>query len=270
MSQPVESITSAANPRIKALATLRRKGASADDSRILIDGHREITRAAQAGLAMQELYLCRALLHGDDHATLVNELQTRGVWIIDVPEHVFEKIRYGDRAGGLVAVAQRPHRTLADLRLSAAPLLAIVEHVGKPGNLGAILRSADGAGVEAVLVVDSAIDVYGPNVIRAGVATIFRIPVVELTAADAAAFLATNSIQIVAASPDGRTDYTQLDYRRPTAFVFGAEDRGLSAAWTGQNITAARIPMKGIGDSLNVSTTAALFFYEAVRQRAAR
>ncbi|MBI5764123.1 MAG: hypothetical protein HZA51_11415 [Planctomycetes bacterium] len=396
MSQRIESITSAANPRIKALASLRRKGSSADDPRILIDGLREITRAAQAGLAIGELYVCRALLAGEEVDAVAGELSSHGTRIIDVPEHVFEKFRYGDRTGGLVAVAERPSKTLADLashrletgatrgdrletgatrgdrletgatrgdrletgatrgdrletgatrddrletgatrvdrletgatrgdrletgatrgdrletgatrddrletgatrgdrletgatrgdrletgatrvdRLetgATAPLIAVVEQVGKPGNLGAILRSADGAGVEAVLAVDSAIDVYGPNVIRASVATVFRIPVVEVSAAEAMAYLKERRFQVVAATPEGGADFTTIDYRGPTAFVFGAEDRGLSRAWTGSDVIAARIPMRGIGDSLNVSITAALFFYEAVRQRAAR
>ncbi len=286
MSQRIESITSAANPRVKALASLRRKGSSTGDPRILIDGLREISRASQAGLAIDELYICRALLAGDEVDAMSRELSSRGTRIIEVPEHVFEKFRYGDRTGGLVAVAKRPTRTLADLashrletgatghdRLetkATAPLIAVVEEVGKPGNLGAILRSADGAGVEAVLAVESAIDVYGPNVIRASVATVFRIPVVELSAADAMAYLKGQQFQIVAATPEGGSDYSTLDFRGPTAFVFGAEDRGLSKAWTGPDIKAARIPMRGIGDSLNVSITAALFFYEAVRQRSAR
>lgn len=276
MSQRIESITSAANPRVKALASLRRKGSSTEDPRILIDGLREISRASQAGLAIDELYCCRALLDGGEADALMKELSSHGSRIIEVPEHVFEKFRYGDRTGGLVAVAARPSRTVVDLanhRLESgatAPLIAVVEQVGKPGNLGAILRSADGAGVEAVLAVESAIDVYGPNVIRASVATVFRIPVVELSAADAMAYLKEQRFQIVAATPEGKMDYTSIDYRGPTAFVFGAEDQGLTKAWTGPDVKAARIPMRGIGDSLNVSITAALFFYEAVRQRSAR
>ena len=261
-----ELITSSQNPRIKALAVLRRKGAGSGDTRILIDGSREISRALQAGLAIEELYHCTALLE-ENSGTLLNDAASRGAQMIEVPDGVFEKIRYGDRTSGLVAVAQRPHKKLVDLKLSAAPLIAVMEHVGKPGNLGAILRSADGAGVEAVLVVESEIDVYGPNVIRASIGTIFSVPVMVLTTEEALTFLNERKIQIVAASPDGVTDYTEINYRMPTAFVLGAEDRGLSSKWRTEQVRRVKIPMRGIADSLNVSTAAALLFYEAVRQR---
>jgi len=264
-----ETLSSPANPRIKALAALRRKGASADDSRILIDGIREIDRARRAGLAISELYYCPPCMDSGEPAALVEACRAGGIETIEVSEPVFERIRYGDRTGGLVAVAPRPRRTLADLKLSENPLIAVVERVGKPGNLGAIVRSADAAGIEAVFVVDSAIDVYGPNVIRASVAAVFHLPLIELPAAEAIDFCRSRGLQIVAATPDARTDYTQCDYRSPTAFVFGAEDAGLSDAWRGAAVRLARVPMLGLGDSLNVSITAALFFYEARRQRGA-
>lgn len=263
-----ETITSLQNPRIKALVALRRKGMSADDSRILIDGLRETERARRAGLAISELYFCPPRVDTQEAAELVEACRAGGVETVEVSEPVFEKIRYGDRTGGLVAVAPRPRRTLVDLKLSEKPLIAVVERVGKPGNLGAIVRSADAAGIEAVLVVDSAIDVFGPNVIRASVAAIFHVPLVELLAAEAVAFLRQQGIQIIAASPEARRAYTGHDYRTPTAFVFGAEDAGLSDAWRAVGVESARVPMAGLGDSLNVSITAALFFYEARRQRA--
>ena len=265
-----EFLASVQNPRVKALVALRRKGLNANDPRILIDGVREISRARQAGLAIDELYLCRALLDPQITPARLSELEDAGTRLFEVTEPVFEKIRYGDRTGGLVAVAKRPFRTLADLKLSACPLVAVVETLGKPGNLGAIVRSADGAGVEAVLVADSVIDVYGPNVIRASIGTIFSVPVIELTAAAAIEWLQSRGIQLVAASPEAETPYTHVDYRKPTAVVFGAEDRGLGDAWRRAGVMAAKVPMRGIADSLNVATTAALFFYEAVRQRAGK
>lgn len=263
-------INSVQNPRIKALAMLRRKGSNSADPRILIDGVREIDRARKAGLGIEELYFCQNLLGAEVTPERLSEFEAAGTQLIEVTEPVFEKIRYGDRTGGLVAVARRPHRTLADVKLTACPLIAVVEGVGKPGNLGAILRSADGAGVEAVLVADSMIDIYGPNVIRASIGTIFSIPVIELSADATLAYLRKTGLQIVSASPEGPTPHTDLDYRRPTAFVFGSEDQGLSNAWAAADILTAKVPMRGIADSLNVATTAALFFYEAVRQRTRR
>lgn len=256
-------ISSPQNPRIKELASLRRKREV--DSPILIDGVREISRAAGAGLKLVEVFYCPALLTDEMPSDQLQKLKGPQTEFIEVTEPVFEKIRYGDRTGGIVAIALRPHRTLAELMLSPNPLIAVVEQIGKPGNLGGMLRSADGAGVEAILVVDSAIDIYGPNVIRASVAAVFRIPVVELTVEDARRFLSERGMQAIAASPAGESDYTSFDYRKATAFIFGAEDRGLSDRWAG--LQTARVPMRGLGDSLNVSTTAAVFFYEALRQR---
>ena len=261
-----ERITSTANPLIKSLAVLRRRGRRSGDDRILIDGVREIERAVEAGVKIEELLYCQALLDGDATA-ICNRFTIGGGNMIEVNEPVFEKIRYGDRTGGLVAVAQRPGRQLSDFKLGERPLLAVIERVGKPGNLGAILRSADGAGLNGVLVVEPDIDIYGPNVIRASVSTVFSIPVVEVTLEQAMEFIKKGGLQIVAASPAGQTPYTQIDLRRPTAMVFGAEDQGLSAAWAENGAIMAKVPMRGLADSLNVSTTAALFFYEALRQR---
>ena len=265
-SESIESsmafaISSSSNPRIKALAELRRKGVRADPTRVLIDGVRELERATHAGAHVEAVYYCTAFLPDQCLPRLLKGAQAE---VTEVTEGVFEKIRYGDRTGGIVAVAVRPQRTLQDIPVKAS-LLAVVEGIGKPGNLGGILRSADGAGVEALLVADSPIDVYGPNVIRASVAAVFRLPVVESTAGETREYLNQGGFQIVAASPQGQSVYTEFDFRGPTAFVFGAEDKGLSSQW--RDVRAARVPMQGMGDSLNVSTTAALFFYEALRQR---
>jgi TrmH family RNA methyltransferase len=262
-----EAIISPANPRIKALVALRRKGAASGDPRILIDGLREIERALRAGLAISELYVCPGSMDRPAAADLLGACRAAGVEMVEVSEPVFEKIRYGDRTGGLVAVAPRPRRRLEELALSPAPLVAVVENIGKPGNLGGILRSADGAGVEAVVVIDPAIDIYGPNVIRASVSTVFSVPVVPAARDEAVAWLRGLGAQVVAASPDGSRDYATVDYRGPTALVFGSEDRGLSGGWRGGAVIAARVPMLGISDSLNVAATAAILFYEARRQR---
>jgi TrmH family RNA methyltransferase len=245
---------------------LRRRGRRSGDDRVLIDGVREIGRAIQAGVKVTELLYCQAMMDGQASA-LCNEFTLGGGNMIEVSEPVFEKIRYGDRTCGVVAIADRPGRLLSDLKLGERPLLAVIERVGKPGNLGAILRSADGAGVNGVLVVEPEIDIYGPNVIRASVSTVFSIPVVEVSLVEAIDFIRKGGLQIVAASPEGAKLYTEVDLRRPTAIVFGAEDQGLSAAWAENQAIMAKVPMRGLADSLNVSTTAALFFYEAFRQR---
>ena len=262
-----ELITSTGNPRVKEALRLRGKRGRAEGEHILIDGVREIGRAVEAGVGIDEVFFCGAILAGDDAAALLKEIASGGARVTQVSESVFDKIRYGDRTGGLVAVAQRPKRTLNDLRLSTNPLIAVLEGLEKPGNLGAIVRTADAAGVEAILVVDPDTDLYGPNVIRASIGTIFCLPVVEAEVTAAMAWIQEQKLAMIAATPDGATAYTNVDFSGPVAIVFGSEAEGLSAAWRNLDPTRASVPMRGRADSLNVATTAALFFYEALRQR---
>lgn len=263
-----EIITSTGNPRVKEALRLRGKRGRAEGEHILIDGVREIGRAVNARVVIDEIFFCDAILEGKDGVTLLKRIDAGGTRATSVSEAVFDKIRYGDRTGGLVAVAQRPKRALDDLRLSSNPFIAVVESLEKPGNLGAIVRTADAAGVEAVIVVDPETDLYGPNVIRASLGTIFCVPVVEADAGTAIEWLQKHKLAIVTATPDGGTVYTEVDFRGPVAMVFGSEAGGLSGVWRTLDVTRASVPMRGQADSLNVATTAALFFYEALRQRA--
>ncbi len=188
----------------------------------------------------------------------------------EVSEPVLVRIAFGDRTDGIVAVIRMPRPTLSDIRLPSAPaagLIAVVEGVEKPGNLGAILRSADGAGLDAIIAADPRTDLANPNVIRASLGTIFARPVVAASTADTLAWLRGSGVTIVAARVDGATDYAAQDFRGPVAIVLGAEAEGLSPAWLAPDVRAVRLPMHGVADSLNVSATAAVLFYEARRQR---
>ncbi|HVP12998.1 MAG TPA: RNA methyltransferase [Phycisphaerae bacterium] len=264
-----EVITSPQNPRIKAVARLRDHRTHDARDQIVIDGRRELARALEAGVAIGEIFYCPALLGADDSQALLEPAQERGARLVEVNEAVFAKLSYGDRAEGAVAVAQRPARKLADLRLSRTALLAVVEGIEKPGNLGAILRSADGAGVEAVIAADPVTDIYGANVIRSSLGTAFSVPLVEATTAETIEWLDEHRLSIVAASPVGKTPYTDVAMAGPTALVLGSEADGLTPAWSKAGVIQAAVPMLGKADSLNVSITAALFFYEALRQRRA-
>ena len=260
-------ITSVRNPRILELARLRRGGRVAD-APVLIDGRREIDRAARAGWTLEELFVCPGLLDEADRAWAArSDLPVRQR--IEVSQPVLERIAFGDRADGLVATARRPARELASLTLSATPLIAVVQGLEKPGNLGAILRSAAAAGVEAVIVSDARTDVYHSSVIRASTGAVFSVPIVETDGEAARQWLAQRRISIIAARPDGADEYTCVNYRGATAFVLGAEAEGLAEDWRNAAIQPVRIPMQGAVDSLNVSVTAALLFYEARRQRTA-
>lgn len=258
-------ITSVQNPRVVEIAKLRRGRASAD-APVLIDGRREIQRALAAGWSLQTVFHCPAMLSDDDRRWLAGAgLHERALTEVNAP--VMERIAYGDRTDGLVALAARPHRDLKSLKVGPAPLIAVMHGIEKPGNLGGILRSADAAGVEAVIASDPRTDVYNSSVIRASTGAVFSMQLTEGTSADAAAFLRSRNVRMFATRPDAKVEYTACDFRGPTAFILGAEAEGLGAAWQGDDIQPVRITMQGVCDSLNVSVTAAILFFEARRQR---
>jgi RNA methyltransferase, TrmH family len=270
------TITSLQNPRVKDAVRLRDRRHREKQGRILIDGTRELRRAIDARVKLVELFVCESLCDGDDAQHLLAKLpQCDGeVWTVD--EKVFERLAFGQRAEGVLAVAEMPRPTLTTISLrwgnrSTAtlqnPLVAVLEGVEKPGNVGAVLRSADAAGVSAVIVADGRTDLYNPNAIRASLGTIFSMPVCEAAGSEVLAWLQERSFTIAAARVDGSVPYTEVDYRGPTAIVLGSEAAGLSSIWTGNDVRAVRLPMLGAADSLNVSVTAAVLFYEALRQR---
>jgi TrmH family RNA methyltransferase len=180
---------------------------------------------------------------------------------------VFEKLAFGDRNDGIIVVAETPQRTLSDLQLTDSPLVAVLERVEKPGNVGAILRTADAVGIDAVIIADGQTDLYNPNTIRSSLGTVFRPNICTATANDAVDWLQQHELRIIAARPEAELLYTDTDLRGGVAIVLGSEAQGLSENWKGENATSVRLPMRGVADSLNVSTTAAVLFYEALRQR---
>jgi TrmH family RNA methyltransferase len=262
-----EEIASPANPRVRAAAELRERRERDRTGRILIDGAREVVRALDAGVTLETIFLCEPLCRTDACRALHRRIGAADPRLVQVSERAFGKIAFGDRAEGVVAVAVRPATDLADLRLAAEPLIAIVESVEKPGNLGAVLRSADGAGVDAVVAADPRTDLFNPNAIRASLGTIFGVPLAAAPTAATLAWLRGRSVRIVVARVDGTALHTETDLRGPIAIVLGSEAAGLSPAWTGPDVTAVRLPMLGMADSLNVSVAAAVLFYEARRQR---
>jgi TrmH family RNA methyltransferase len=187
---------------------------------------------------------------------------------VELASYVMAKVAYREQPEGLLVVAPQRPRNLADLELPAAPLLVVLEGIEKPGNLGAILRVADGAGADAVLLSETGTDLFNPNVLRASRGAAFALPVVEAPIASLQSYLTAKGIRVLATSPAAECLYTSADLRGPVAVVLGAEDRGLSNTWLQAAAEQVRIPMHGCGDSLNVATSAALLLYEAVRQRA--
>ena len=261
------TITSLQNRRVKDACRLRDRRGRQDQQRIIIDGTREINRALDAGCDVVELFVRQDDIFESAIELLQLKADACGVEIIPVTPQVFGKLAFGARSEGVVAVARPPHRTLAELRLGPNPVVAVLEGVEKPGNVGAVIRSADGAGVAAVIVVDGATDLYNPNAIRASLGTAFTVPLVAAPAETTRDWLEENGFQIVAARVGAGTNYADISYRRATALVLGSESQGLSDIWQGDAVTPISLPMLGVADSLNVSVTAALLFYEALRQR---
>ena len=180
---------------------------------------------------------------------------------------VFEKMSQRENPDGWLAVFPIPQISLEDLKLGPSPLIIIAEAIEKPGNLGAILRTADAARVDAVLVCDPHVDAYSPNVVRASRGTVFTVPVVETKSAQALVYLQQHGIPVLAATPSAEVEYTRLDLRGPLAVAVGTEDQGLSTLWMDHADTRVKIPMMGKVNSLNVSIATALIVYEVVRQR---
>jgi TrmH family RNA methyltransferase len=212
----------------------------------------------------------RSIAAESGSSALLERLKEAGCAVIEADARLIERLAYGERSTGLVLVAETPRRTLSDLRLHSEPLVGVVEAVEKPGNLGAILRSADGAGVSALLVNDPATDIFHPNVIRASLGTVFSVPLAVASTAETVAWLEARGICIVTARVEAATDYTDVDLTKSVAIVLGSEAEGLGDAWSGPEVAAVRVPMLGVADSLNVSATAAILFYEALRQRRGR
>ena len=260
-------ITSAANPKIKRAAKFKNRKMRDQTGLTVIDGFREVLRAREAGLFFEELYVCPELLEKFGGQRAVDLVASWGIEICEVSIPVFEKICFGDRKEGIVAVARAKKFLLDATALPENPLVVVLENVEKPGNLGAVLRSCDGAGVNAVIIADTGADILNPNVIRASTGTVFSMNVMQATPLQVRDFLKANRIAIAAAVPQGQQTYFLTDFKGPVAFVLGAEDTGLSSLWLDSADVRVTIPMLGKADSLNVSNTAAILIYEALRQR---
>jgi len=260
-------ITSASNPTIKSLAKLRKRSERDERGVFVIEGHRAITRAMQAGTQLEALYFSPDwLVESSEHA-VIEAARAQNIPVTEVARDAFAKITYRERPEGLLAVARQWHPQLEALRLSENPFLILVEAIEKPGNLGTILRSADATGAEAVIVCDAVTDVFNPNVVRASTGALFNVPVFITDSKVAMNFLAKNNIRSLAATPAAADVYTDVDMTQPLALVVGSEQHGLSEQWLKQCDLPIKLPMLGMVDSLNVSAATVVLAYEVVRQR---
>ena len=267
MNAKAQLLTSLQNPKVKQVVRLRDRSHRDEENLLLIEGYREIKRALDNRWNPSALFYCPELYQGKNEATLVERCAEAGAELYECSEPVFRKLAYRDRPEGLLALAPQIKKSLADLRLPDAPLLVVAESIEKPGNLGTMLRSADAAGVHAVIVCDKCTDINNPNVVRASIGTLFSIPVAEAGSAEAIEWMKKNGIRILAATPHAEREYTEVDLTAATALVMGTEQYGLSDQWMKSADLQVRIPMLGQIDSLNVASATTILLYEAVRQR---
>ena len=289
-------ITSVQNPRVKAVVALQQKSAERRRTGLfVVEGRREVEHCVEMGLEVVEVFVCEELggwscdnvaanrTEGMKEAKEVEGMKgvkevegmrgvkvaevTRGVKVTEVTRGVYEKMAYRGGTEGVMAVVKSKERRLDELDLNENPLIVVVERVEKPGNLGAILRSADAAGADAVVVCDPLTDLWNPNLIRSSIGAVFTVPCVACGSEECIEFLKAHGIQILTAQLQDSELYYDTDMRRGTAIVMGTEATGLTEVWRKAADAHIRIPMLGRLDSLNVSVSAAILLYEAVRQR---
>jgi TrmH family RNA methyltransferase len=262
----MSQITSLRNPRVQRAVHLRSARHRVRQRRYVIDGLRELRLALAANASIEEAFACRQLFHDAQGDQLLKRLADSGTDVWNVTPQVFEKLAFGQRAEGLVAIGITPDADLDRLVPRTTGPLGVLVGVEKPGNVGAVLRSADGAGAAAVIVVDGGTDLFNPNAIRASLGTIFNIPLAQGTSPQVLDWLRQQGRPIYAARPGAKILYTDAPLAQG-AIVLGSEAQGLPPIWSAPDVTGVAIPMRGAADSLNVSAAAAVLFYEAWRQR---
>jgi TrmH family RNA methyltransferase len=260
-----QQLTSVSNPRVKHLVGLRRRRQRDQSGLMLVEGYEELGLALSAGVVPVTLYYCPELARGD--LATVDEVAALGSEVVSVSARVFEKVAYRESPDGWLAVVHTVPTDLTALTVEANPLTLVCESVEKPGNLGAMLRTADAVGAAAVIAARPITDWGNPNIVRSSKGTVFSVPVAAADSPDVLGWARQRSIQIVAATPDTDTVFTDVDFTGPTAIAVGSEKHGLSDEFLAAADVRVRIPMFGRVNSLNVATSAAIILYEALRQR---
>ncbi len=257
-------IVSLQNAKVKQVVALQQKSAERRKQGVfIVEGIRELQHCLDAGYNINCVFFCPELTA----ATTLSQLLSSSAITYEVSPEVYEKMAYRGSTEGVIAIVQSRQLQLKDLQLKPNPLLVVLESVEKPGNLGAILRSADAAGADAVIVCDPLTDLYNPNLIRSSIGAIFSVPCIACTSDDCISFLKKNNIKILTAQLQDSRLYYDTDMTCGTAIIMGTESTGLTDVWRQAADAHIRIPMLGQLDSLNVSVSAAILLFEAVRQR---
>jgi TrmH family RNA methyltransferase len=260
----MKQITSVQNPFIKSLAQLQEKAKIRKQTgTFLMEGQREIELALKGGYEIETILICNELCHFSEF----QKIRKSEFQVIEISKEVYQKLAYRDTTEGILAVAKTKSLALSELKLSKNPLILVGEAIEKPGNVGAILRTADAANVDAVIIANPKSDLYNPNIIRSSVGCLFTRQIAVGTTEEVIAYLKANNITIYSATLQDSTEYHTQDYTTPTALVVGTEATGLSEKWRTESTKNIIIPMQGEIDSMNVSVAAAILLFEAKRQR---
>ena len=260
-------ITSLQNPKVKAVVALRDRRERDRNGLMRVEGFEEISLALASRARLRTLFFCPQLFAAPDQIELINEIERSGVDVYETSAEAFAKMAYREGPDGWLAVFDALETALTHVRLSSIPFLIVAEALEKPGNLGAILRTADAVGVDAVLAAAPITDWGNPNIVRASKGAVFSVPVAAASTDDSLRWLRERSITIVAATPAATDLYTDVDLRGPVVIAVGAEKYGLSDTFLQAADVQVRIPMFGRVNSLNVSIATALLAYEVLRQR---
>lgn len=266
MNKYIESLQ---NPLIKHIRSLQQKSRERRTSGLfIIEGMRELQIAMQAGYSIKSLLYCKEVTSKTAIAEFLQNLDQQ-VERIELGKQVYEKLAYRSSTEGILAIAYAKQHDLTDFkeRISHTPLLLVAEAPEKPGNIGALLRTADAANLDGVIIANPKTDLYNPNTIRSSVGCIFSMPIATGTTSEIIRFLGENNIAIYSAILQDSERYTNLDYTQSTAIVVGTEDIGLSQEWRDASKQNIHIPMQGKIDSMNVSVAAGILIFEAKRQR---
>ena len=261
----MEKITSLQNPKIKNIVKLSKAKERKAQNLFLLEGARELSLALSANYNIKSAFVCYDLFAKTDYPDVLELIDKNN--IVEVTSAVFEKIAYREGSDGIIALGEPKSHSLIDLKMKENPFIIVLESIEKPGNLGAILRTADAAKVDAIIVCDPLTDIYNPNAIRSSVGCLFTVPIAICSSEEALLWLKQNKIKSFAAELNTDNWYQDIDYTEPTAIVMGTEADGLTSFWIENAEARIKIPMRGKIDSLNVSTSTAIITFEAMRQR---
>ncbi|OIP02004.1 MAG: rRNA methyltransferase [Bacteroidetes bacterium CG2_30_33_31] len=261
----IESIESRQNQKIKNLIKLQKRQERLEQGLFIIEGIKELEKAIAGGYQIDSIFFCSAIISKNNFEEIKSKISSSKFY--EVNKDIFSKIAYRESTGGIIATAKPKNHELNKFSLAKNPLLLVLEGIEKPGNIGAIYRTADAAGIDAIILCDAKADIYNPNAIRASIGTVFNVPTIISSSVEAISWLNANEISIFSTYLQAALPYQNANFKGPMAIVMGTEATGISQQWIDSATSKIIIPMAGKADSLNVSTATAIVLFEARRQR---